>query len=71
MKRIFFIAAAACACHFSSTAQDGAAEQKAWMEYATPSQMHQMLAKSNGNWNEENNHVDEARHTANEIDSYI
>lgn len=30
-----------------------AAEQKAWNEYMTPGAVHQMLAKSNGEWNEE------------------
>ena len=30
-----------------------AAEQKAWNEYMTPGTVHQMLAKSNGEWNEE------------------
>ncbi|NEU07203.1 DUF1579 domain-containing protein [Flavihumibacter sp. R14] len=30
-----------------------AAEQKAWMDYMTPGPTHQLLAKSNGEWNEE------------------
>jgi hypothetical protein len=30
-----------------------AAGQKAWMDYMTPGGAHQMLAKSNGEWNEE------------------
>ena len=30
-----------------------AAEQKAWNDYMTPGDVHQMLAKSNGEWNEE------------------
>ena len=36
-------------------AKDGkqSAEEKAWMEYSTPGKMHEMLAKSNGLWNEE------------------
>lgn len=29
---------------------DSATATKAWIEYATPSDMHQMLAKSDGNW---------------------
>jgi len=29
---------------------DSAAAMKAWMEYATPGEMHKMLAKSDGNW---------------------
>lgn len=29
---------------------DSATATKAWMEYATPGEMHQMLAKANGNW---------------------
>jgi hypothetical protein len=32
-------------------AQD--AQMKAWMAYMTPGPMHEMLAKSNGDWNEE------------------
>lgn len=34
-----------------SFAQPDAAEQKAWMEYMTPGSVHEMLAKSNGEWN--------------------
>ena len=30
-----------------------AAEQKAWMDYMTPGPTHQLLAKSDGEWNEE------------------
>jgi len=37
---------------FSQT-DNQAAGQKAWMDYMTPSAAHQMLAKSNGEWNEE------------------
>ena len=37
---------------FSQTDKQ-AAEQKAWNEYMTPGAVHQMLAKSNGEWNEE------------------
>ena len=33
-------------------AQDDAAS-KAWMAYMTPGEMHQMLAKDDGEWNEE------------------
>ena len=29
------------------------AEQKAWMEYMAVSPVHEMLAKSNGEWNQE------------------
>ena len=34
------------------TAQDDAAS-KAWMAYMTPGEMHQMLAKDDGEWNAE------------------
>ena len=50
------IATAACTQLF---AQDDAkdkkptAEEQAWMAYMTPGPMHQMLAKSNGMWNED------------------
>ena len=32
---------------------DSAAMMKAWMEYMTPSDVHKMIAKSNGTWTEE------------------
>ncbi len=32
---------------------DSAAMNKAMMEYATPGEMHKMLAMSNGNWSED------------------
>lgn len=32
-------------------AVDSATEMKAWMDYATPGEMHNMLAASNGTWN--------------------
>jgi hypothetical protein len=38
---------------FSVSAQDGTAEQKAFMDYATPGPMHAMLAKRNGNWTQQ------------------
>jgi len=33
---------------------DSATATKAWIEYATPGEMHKMLAKSDGNWSGEN-----------------
>ncbi len=33
--------------------QKPSADQQAWMAYATPGPMHEMLAKSNGMWNED------------------
>ncbi len=52
MKKLFVILCLGM-LHLSASAQDDAASQKAWMDYATPGEMHQMLAKSNGNWKEE------------------
>jgi hypothetical protein len=57
MKTLFKIFPALI-CILASTpafSQDDkqAAEQKAWMDYMTPGNAHQMLAKSNGEWNEE------------------
>lgn len=37
---------------FKASAQSEA-EMKAWMEYMTPGDIHKMLAKSDGEWNEE------------------
>jgi hypothetical protein len=34
-------------------AQPSEAEMKAWMEYMTPGDVHKMLAKSDGEWNED------------------
>jgi len=57
MKTIFKIfPALICMLAFTpafSQNDNEAAAQKAWMAYMTPSNAHQMLAKSNGEWNEE------------------
>jgi hypothetical protein len=37
----------------SETKPDSAAVAKAWMDYATPSKAHEMLAKDNGTWDAE------------------
>ncbi len=37
---------------------DSATATKAWIEYATPGEMHKMLAKSDGNWSGGKYHVD-------------
>ncbi len=52
MKKLFVVLCS-IALYFSASAQDGAAEQKAYMDYGTPGPMHAMLAKCNGNWNED------------------
>lgn len=38
---------------FGNLSAQTAEEQKAWMEYMTPGPVHEMLAKSEGEWNEE------------------
>ncbi|PWV50547.1 DUF1579 domain-containing protein [Chitinophaga sp. S165] len=35
---------------FNGTAQAQSAEEKAWMDYMTPGDIHQMIAKSDGEW---------------------
>jgi hypothetical protein len=51
MKKILLLAAFGC-CTNASFAQSEA-EQKAWMEYATPGAMQKLLAAESGTWNEE------------------
>lgn len=49
MKKLFLLAAiVAISTNSFAQSEDG---MKAWMEYATPSDMHQMLAEYNGVWN--------------------
>lgn len=36
-----------------TTAHEPTAEEKAWIAYMTPGPMHEMLSRSNGEWNEE------------------
>ena len=51
MKRIIIIISALVIGTSSSFAQaDQQAAQKAWTDYMTPGPIHQMLAKSNGEW---------------------
>ena len=50
MKRICLALAILCSAQVWAVAQDEAAMQKAWMEYATPSSMQKMLAMADGNW---------------------
>lgn len=52
MKCIAFVVALMIMATSTSVAQDEAS-QKAWMEYMTPGDMHKMLAKEDGEWNEE------------------
>jgi hypothetical protein len=40
-------------CSFTSVNAQSEAEMKAWMDYMTPGEMHQLLAKDDGEWNEE------------------
>jgi hypothetical protein len=49
MKKILL--AAATMISFSAMAQT--ADEKAWMEFMTPGEQHDMLFKSNGKWNED------------------
>lgn len=53
MKKITlaFVAALLFTAVCTVQAQDKDAMMKAWKEYATPSDMHKMLAKDNGTWN--------------------
>lgn len=50
MKRICLTLALVCATQLLTHAQDTAAMEKAWMEYATPGPMHKMMAMADGNW---------------------
>jgi hypothetical protein len=57
LKHIICLVAMAAIC-FNATAQEKKAAEpsamdKAWMTYMTPGPMHEMLAKSNGEWNQE------------------
>ena len=55
MKRIItplFLSVILFTFYNYSSAQS-ADEQKAWMDYMTPGQVHEMIAKSNGDWSEE------------------
>lgn len=51
MKKLLVVLCS-IAFSYSASAQDDAAKQKAYMDYATPGPMHTMLAQNNGNWNE-------------------
>ncbi len=51
MKRICLALALAGVMQLSAAAQDEAAMQKAWMEYATPGPMQKMIAMADGTWN--------------------
>jgi len=55
MKRIILAICLALTFHFSGNSQnmDSAAMMKAWQAFMTPGDMQKMLAKSNGEWNEE------------------
>lgn len=45
---------AACSTQLNAQAdRQPSAEEKAWMEFMTPGKNHQMLAKSDGEWNQE------------------
>lgn len=57
MKKIIltFCAVTITALCFQLQAQPSEAEMKAWMEYMTPGDVHKMLAKSDGEWNEDIN----------------
>ena len=50
MKRIYLTLALLCATTLLATAQDEAAMQKAWMDYATPGSMQKMIAMADGTW---------------------
>lgn len=54
MKRIMFACCAAALC-FMATATRGqsAEEMKNWMEYMTPGKVHEMMAKWDGEWDED------------------
>ncbi len=55
LKYIFFLLFAALFISFNSFAQDqnqeAAEGEKAWMEFMTPGEYHQMMSKNVGNWN--------------------
>jgi len=51
MKKLILLSVTVLCAHFAHAQSD--ADQKAWMAYATPGDMQQKLAASNGNWTEE------------------
>jgi len=54
MKRITLtLCAVLIAAIYSNMAAQSEAEMKAWMDYMTPGDVHKMLAKSDGEWNED------------------
>lgn len=50
MKRICLALALICTMQLVAVAQNEAAMQKAWMDYATPGSIHKMMAMADGNW---------------------
>jgi Protein of unknown function (DUF1579) len=52
IKPIFAVAFACCCISLHAQSE---AEMKAWTEYMTPSDIHKMIAKSDGEWNAEMN----------------
>ena len=54
LLKITFSLFAVLACsQLCAQTEKEAAEQKAWMDYMTPGKAHEMMAKSNGEWDEE------------------
>jgi len=51
MKKIIVTTAFTLCCYITLFAQD-AGSMKAWQDYMTPGDVHKMLAKYNGDWNE-------------------
>jgi hypothetical protein len=52
-KILFSVCVFFAAAIFSSATAQSEADMKAWMAYMTPGDMHKMLAKDDGEWNEE------------------
>lgn len=50
MKRLLLLSATISIMFLQNSAKAQSAEEKAWMEYMTPGAIHQMIAKSDGEW---------------------